>query len=41
MSGELNDLNITAFKSKVKYSLKFKAYIKSKVKWYLKWKIKC
>lgn len=28
MSGELNDLNVTASKLKIKYSLKFKVYIK-------------
>lgn len=31
MSGELNDLNVRASKSKMKYSLKFKVYNKSKV----------
>lgn len=31
MSGELNDLNVTASQLKMKYSLKFKVYIKSKV----------
>lgn len=31
MSEELDDLNVTASKSKVKYSFNFKVYIKSKV----------